>query len=74
MLCQVYIALNEEIIYQRIYSKGLDSMLFNNILPKIYQDISAEFSEDVGFYDFFNYKISYIREKELNLILKPRTF
>lgn len=69
MLCQVYIASNKEIIYKRIYSKGLDSILFNNILPKIYQDISAEFSEDVGFYDFFNYKISYITDKELNFII-----
>lgn len=69
MLCQVFITLNEKIVYKRIYSKGLDSILLTNILSKIYQDISAEFSEDVGFYDFFNYKISYIREKELNLIL-----
>ena len=69
MLCQVFILRNEDIIYSRHYARGLDSSLFNNLLPKIKQDVLSKYGPQLGSYDFFKYKISYIVEKELDLII-----
>ena len=55
MLHQVYIILNNKIIYQRNYAKGLDKSLFLNLLPKIFKDAFSKFNEESGIYNFFKW-------------------
>lgn len=69
MLRQVYIILKEEIIYQKHYGKGLDDSLFENILPKIKADAFSKYGSEINYYDFFKYKISYIIDKDLKLMI-----
>ncbi len=68
MLRQVYIILNDNIIYQRNYAKGLDDSLFTNVYLNIKKAAFLKFGEDIRSYEFFEYKLSYIVEKSLNLI------
>ena len=68
MLRQVYIILNDNIIYQRNYAKGLDDSLFTNVYLNIKKAAFSKFAEDIRSYEFFEYKLSYIVEKSLNLI------
>ncbi|MFX1366435.1 MAG: ADP-ribosylation factor-like protein [Promethearchaeota archaeon] len=69
MLRQIYIILNDRIIYQRNYAKGLDETLFSNVLLNIKKTVFAKFAEETASYEFFTYKLSYIVEKSLKLIL-----
>ena len=68
MLCKAYIIFNDEIIYERYYGKGLEKSLFLNILPKIKKDAYSEFGSENGSYDFFRYRISYLIDKDYNLM------
>ena len=69
MLRQIYIILNDNIIYQRNYAKGLDDSLFSNVFLNIKKSAFSKFTEETASYEFFTYKLSYIVEKNLNLIL-----
>ncbi|MFX1237441.1 MAG: ADP-ribosylation factor-like protein [Promethearchaeota archaeon] len=69
MLRQIYITSKKGILYQRNYARGLDDLLFQNILSKIQQDAFSEYQEEIGYYDFFKYKISFITEKKLGLLI-----
>lgn len=69
MLRQIYIILNDRIIYQRNYAKGLDEALFSNVLLNIKKSAFAKFAEETASYEFFTFKLSYIVEKSLNLIV-----
>jgi len=69
MLRQVYIILKDEIVYQKHYGKGLDASLFEKILPKIKTDAFSKFGSEINEYDFFKYKISYIIDKDLLLMI-----
>jgi len=69
MLRQVYIILNDNIIYQRNYAKGLDDSIFSNVFLNIKKSAFSKFAEETATYEFFTYKLSYIVEKSLNLIL-----
>jgi len=69
MLQQIYIILNDKIIYKRIYAKGLDDSLFMSIFPKIKQDIYSIHGRELNEYNFFKSKISYIVDKSVNLII-----
>ncbi len=69
MLRQVYIILNDNIIYQRNYAKGLDDSLFSSVFLNIKKSAFSKFSEETATYEFFTYRLSYIVEKNLNLIL-----
>lgn len=68
MLRQVYIIIKDKIIYQRNYAKGLDDSLFTNVYLNIKKAAFSKFGEDVRSYEFFEYKLSYKVEKNLNLI------
>jgi len=68
MLCQAYIIFKDDIIYQRNFGKGLDNSLFLIILPKIKKDVFSEFGSEIGSYDFFRYRISYLIDKDYNLM------
>ncbi|MFW9987172.1 MAG: ADP-ribosylation factor-like protein [Candidatus Odinarchaeota archaeon] len=69
MLRQIYIILNDRIIYQRNYAKGLDKALFSNVLLNIKKSAFGKFAEETASYEFFTFKLSYIAEKSLNLIV-----
>ncbi len=68
MLRQVYIILNDNILYQRNFAKGLDISLFNNIYPYIKQQAFSSVGSQINTYDFFKYKVSYTAEKSSNLL------
>lgn len=68
MLCQAYIILKDSIIYQRNFGKGLDNSLFLSILPKIRKDAFSDFGSEIGSYDFFRYRVSYLIDKDYNLM------
>ncbi len=69
MLRQAYIILNDKIIYQRNYAKGLDNTFFSKIYVNIKKAAISKFGGDVGTSEFFEYKLSYIVERSLNLII-----
>ncbi len=68
MLRQIYIILNDNIIYQRNYAKGLDDSFFTNVYLNIKKAAFAKFADVIRSYEFFEFKLSYIVEKSLNLI------
>ncbi|MFX1567622.1 MAG: ADP-ribosylation factor-like protein [Promethearchaeota archaeon] len=69
MLRQVYIILNNDIIYQRNYAKGLDDAIFANVYGNLKKSAFAKFAEETASYEFFKVKLSYIVEKNLSLII-----
>jgi len=69
MLRQFFIILNDDIIYQRNYAKGLDDTFFSNIYMKIKKAALSKFGAEVGSFEIFEYKLSYTVEKDLNLII-----
>ena len=68
MLRQVFIIFNDNVIYQRNYAKGLEETLFSNVYMKIKKVSLSKFGSDFGSFEFFDYKLSYLAEKDLNLI------
>ena len=68
MLRQVYIILNDIIIYQRNYAKGLDDSIFTNVYLNIKKSAFSKFAEETASYDFFKFKLSYIVDKDLSLV------
>jgi hypothetical protein len=68
MLRQAYIIIKDKIVYQRNYAKGLEEMFFSNIYQKIKKAALSKFGTESGSYEFFDYKLSYTAEKDLNLI------
>ena len=69
MLRQFFIILDDDIIYQRNYAKGLDDNFFSNIYMKIKKAAFSKFGAEVGSFEFFEYKLSYTVKKDLNLII-----
>lgn len=69
MLRQIFIVINDSIAYQRSYAKGLDSNLFSNVYQIIKKAAFSKFGEEAGSYEFFKYKLSYIADQNLNMIL-----
>jgi len=68
MLRQVYIILNDIIIYRRNYAKGLDDSLFTNVYLNVKKSAFSKFAEETASYDFFKLKLSYIVDKDLTII------
>ncbi|MFX0082100.1 MAG: ADP-ribosylation factor-like protein [Candidatus Hodarchaeota archaeon] len=69
MLRQVFIVLNDKICYQRSYAKGLDISLFTKVFQKIKKVAFSKFGSETGIYEFFEYKLSYIVDEDLNFVL-----
>lgn len=69
MLRQVFIILNDNIVYQRGYAKGLDTSLFTNVFQKVSEVALSKFGSETGTYEFFEFKLSYIVEVNSNLII-----
>ncbi|MFX1463997.1 MAG: ADP-ribosylation factor-like protein [Promethearchaeota archaeon] len=68
MLHQVYIILNDNIIYQRNYAKGIDKSIFSNVYANIKKAAFSKFGDEIKSYEFFDYRLTYCAEKEINLI------
>ena len=68
MLRQVYIVLNDKIIYNRYFGKALSGTNFEILLPDIKNEAFSRYEGEVGYFDFFKYKISFLSQKDLNLL------
>jgi len=66
MLRKVYILRKENVVYKRDYGKGLSEEEFNAIVPVIIREAFSKRGNDIGVYDYFKYKISYIIDKDTN--------
>ena len=69
MLRQVFVVIRDNLSYQRSFAKGLETSLFSNIIQKIKKVIFSKIGTETGTYDFFEFKLSFIGEKSLNLII-----
>ena len=67
MLRQVYIILNEEIIYHRSYAKGINPSLLIDVYLKIKRDAFKKLGDQSGSYEFFQTRLLFTVEKDLNL-------
>ncbi len=68
MLRQVFVIKNGTVLYRRDYAKALRDVEFKNVVSDISNASFSRIGKEFGTYDYFKYKISYITEKELNLI------
>jgi small GTP-binding protein len=64
MLRKVCILKKLEIIYERAFGKALSEKEFGNIIPDIIREAFTKMGKDIGVYNYFKYKISYIIDKE----------
>ncbi len=69
MLREIFIILNDKLIYQRSYAKGLDTSLFTNVYQKVKKVAFSKFGSETGIYEFFEYKLSYIVNENSDLVL-----
>jgi ADP-ribosylation factor related protein 1 len=67
MLRQIFIILNDKLIYQRNYAKGLDKNLFTDMF-QIVKNIEIK-ETNIGKYEVFKYKLSYIIDKDSHLVI-----
>jgi len=68
MLRQVFIVLNDKLAYQRSYAKGIENSLFKTVFQKVKKEVLSEFGTETGTYEFFEYKLSFIKDNGYNLI------
>lgn len=69
MLRQIFIILNDKLVYQRSYAKGLDTDLFTNVYQKVKKVALSKFGPETGIYEFFEYKLSYIVDENSDIVL-----
>jgi len=69
MLREIFIILKDKVVYQRSYAKGLDTSLFTNVYQKVKKVAFSKFGSETGKYEFFEYKLSYIVDKNSDLVL-----
>ena len=68
MLRQVYIVLNDSVIYTRSFGKALTQEQYTGLYPEIKKDVYSKPADQITFYDYYKYKITHIAEPELGLI------
>jgi small GTP-binding protein len=68
MLRQVFIYKDEEKIYESHFGKALDDASFANVIKNIEKDAFRTSGENIQYYDFYKYRISYITEPGKNII------
>ena len=69
ILRQVYITLSEAIIYERQFGRSIRDENFPNLFPDIKRDLASVSGKDFGMFNYFRYRISFIEEKNINLII-----
>jgi len=68
MLRQVFIYRGDELLYYRHFGKALKQEALNYLVTEILNDISIQEEDAVEFHDYYKYRVSYITQKNLNLI------
>ena len=68
MLRQIYIILDDKIIYHRNYAKGIEPSLLINVYLNIKKGVFAKFGESTGAYEFFESRILYTVDQDHNLL------
>ncbi len=63
MLRKVYILKRDKVIYERDFGKAFSQEEFYAIVPDIIREAFSKRGKDIGVYDYFKYKISYIIDK-----------
>jgi len=66
MLRKVYILNLDKVIYKRDFGKALNEQEFDAIVPDIIKEAFSKRGKEIGVYDYFKYKISYIIDKDTN--------
>ena len=69
MLRQIYFILGDQIIYHRSYAKGIDASTLINVYLNIKKNIFTESGDETGTYDFFDSRILYTIDKDLNFLI-----
>jgi len=67
----VYIFKEEDLLYRRQFGKALSDEVFNNHFKQIREDLFGRGSTDekLEFHDYYKFRISYITDKNLTLII-----
>jgi len=68
VLRQVYIFKGKECLYYRHFGKALKEEIFNNIVEELQEDAFGRSGKKVEYHDYYKYRISYITEKDLDLM------
>jgi len=69
MLRQVFIILNSSIIYNREFGRTLTQESLERILPHLKNEAFSKSANEVSFFDFYKYKISFLGNTDYNLIM-----
>ncbi|MFW9882256.1 MAG: ADP-ribosylation factor-like protein [Candidatus Thorarchaeota archaeon] len=69
MLRQIFIILNDKLVYQRKYAKGLDNFLFKNVYQIVKSMELSKSGTEVGIFEFYKYKLSYIVDEYSDFII-----
>ena len=56
----------DKVVYKRDFGKGLSEQEFNTIVPDIIREAFSKRGKEIGVYDYFKYKLSYIIDKSTN--------
>lgn len=68
ILRQVFIIKKGKVIYQRTFGNAITKGELKHLLFKINQYLINKLGKTIGYYDYFNYRIAYDIEVELDLI------
>ncbi|MHA2089019.1 MAG: ADP-ribosylation factor-like protein, partial [Promethearchaeota archaeon] len=69
MLRQVFIFRGDELLYYRHFGKALKQEALDYLVTEILNDISVSEEDTLEFHDYYKYRVSYITQKSLNLIV-----
>jgi len=67
MLREIYI-IREKILYERHFGKNLGDLNIKSFFSDIRNYYALKSKDDLGSFDYFNYRISFIKENDLSLI------
>ncbi len=68
MLRKVYI-IKDNFTYERNFGKVLNDVKIPDLFSDIKNGAFSRLGEEIGFFDYYNYRIAFIEEKDLGLIL-----
>ena len=66
MLRKVYILNLDKVVYRRDFGKAFSDQEFDSIVPDIIKEAFSKRGKEMGLYDYFKYKISYIIDRDTN--------
>ena len=68
ILRQVYIYKGSSLLYHRHFGKALKQDVFSSLVKDLMSDAFSKGGSQVEYHDYYKYRISYISEKEQDLI------